>query len=397
MAHHTPLLFDLGPLSCGCTDHALESLHKALGDPPDDSIWAPHHDPLVSGHIEAVTAHGLAVLDAILAAMIDLLGLELRKAAWARWSESDLEDARAYLDLKDPRDYTPGDWFRLIDWLLNRYLPPGVVETEAEYLVARANLAGRLQANLDAKATAIEKATLAAVLPGTIEGAHAIARFTPRQAATLDFAKTRAAELIADIGDATRHRLRKIIIDHEEGRALGSKDSTLWSLQSRMQDEFAILNRDWRRVAITEVARDANEGFLSSLEPGTKVNRVEAYPTACPWCKKIHGRVLTVVDPAAEDKDGETQVWVGKTNVGRSASPRKRVGDDLVERMPEERYWIAAGVQHPHCRGTWQILPKEVPGADPKFKKWLDEQIAESNRQQALLNEQAADKLRAKS
>ena len=395
MAHHTPLLFDFGPLSCGCTDHALESLHKALGDPPDASIWAPHHDPLIRDHIEAATARGVAILDAIFAALIDLLGLQLRKAEWARWGEADLEAARAFLEGKDPRDYSVDDWYRLIDWLLNRYLPDGVVESEAEYLAVRANLAGRLQANLDARAAMAPSgvAAIADALPATRAGAN-IATWTPRQEAILDFAQLRAAELIADIGESTRHRLRKIILEHEEGRALGRTDASLWNLQSRMQDEFAILNRDWRRVAITEVARDANEGFLASLAPGAKVERVEAYPTACPWCRKIHGRVLTVVDPAKEDKDGETEVWIGKTNVGRSASPRKRVGDELVERAPEERYWIAAGVQHPNCRGTWRLLPEEIPGVDPKFDAWLDAQIAASNRESEAANEAAARKLK---
>ena len=235
-------------------------------------------------------------------------------------------------------------------------------------------------------------AAVAAQLPTALDGMLRVASLTPLQSAILDFAQNRAAELIADIGDATRHRLKKILLDHEEARFMGRPEATLWNLQSRMQDEFAILNRDWRRVAITEVARDANEGLLSTLAPGSKVERIEAYPTACPWCKKIHGRVLTVVDPAKEDKDGETEVWVGKTNVGRSASPRKRVGDELVEREPDERYWIAAGVQHPNCRGTWRLLPDEVPGADPQFSAWLDDLIAKSNQETAIANENAAIK-----
>jgi len=58
MAKAAPLLIDIGPLSCGCSDHALEYLHKAMaGEPGDDGIWAPHEsDPFVRELIERFDA-----------------------------------------------------------------------------------------------------------------------------------------------------------------------------------------------------------------------------------------------------------------------------------------------------------------------------------------------------
>lgn len=367
----TPLLFDFGPVSACCTDHAIESLHKALGEPPDDSIWVPHHDPYVSGHIEVVTMRVMAILATIQEAIEDLIGLEFRKANWSRWSESELSEALAQIKSKDPKEYTLDDWLKVVDWIIQRYLPADVIQTEAEYMAVRAQFAGRIQANIDAAAGGIASAPyLVAAAPVKRLLANTVATLTAREAAVMDFAVARAAEFVTEIGDSTRHRLRKLIIDHEQDRILGRPDATLWNLQSRMQDEFAVLNRDWRRVAMSEVARDANEGLLASLPAESKVRRIEAYD-ACPFCKKLDGQVFNLVDPSKPDKDGWKDVWLGKTNVGRSASPRKRVGDELVERTESERYWPAAGIQHPLCRGTWVTEPGVTAGADPDFVEWM--------------------------
>ncbi len=86
--------------------------------------------------------------------------------------------------------------------------------------------------------------------------------------------------------------------------------------------------------------------------------------------------MFKVVSPAKEDKDGWSEVWVGKTNAGRSAAPRKRVGDELVERTESELWWPAAGTQHPNCRGTWMRLGEEPKGVDPKFREWLKRELA---------------------
>lgn len=358
-ATNNSLLLDLGGLTACCTDHALEEMYKALGDPPDDSIWAPHHDPYLRAHVEAVTRRGQAILLGLQNALFAWLGIgpaeELRKAKaptklWRRLTGDELTTALRDLEAKPRAEYTLDDWMRVIDWILQRYLPARVIRTEAEYLAVRAVFAGRIKAALDDSAPdagMIEQVT--AALPATLAEAGRVVELTAVQERILEFAQARSAELVADLGERVRHRMKRLILDHEEGRILRLPDATLWNLQSRMLDEFGILNRDWRRIALTETARNANEGFVASHPPGARLKRVEAYAGACPFCKSIHGLVFTVVAPAADPKDGWSEVWVGKTNVGRSASPRKRDGDVLVERTPDELWWPAAGVQHPHC------------------------------------------------
>jgi hypothetical protein len=169
-----------------------------------------------------------------------------------------------------------------------------------------------------------------------------------------------------------RHALRAIVARRAHERAIGTEQG---SLQTELHDRFAILNRDWRRIAVTESGEAANQGYISSLEPGSQVKRVERYRGACPFCRRIDGTIATVVSPDKPDKDGETEIWAGKDNVGRSASPRKRVGDKLVPRTPEELWWLPAGLAHPNCRGRWVPVAKMRPGDDPDFHKWMMETL----------------------
>ena len=373
-----PLLIDIGSLSCGCTDHTLETIAKAQRL-DDDSLFAPHHDPYIRDHLEAVTARGRVIMDSILAGLLLFIqGGQLLKAdALGRWTPEQLAHTRALLEAKGPEQLELDDWLTLVDWLIQRYLPPDVALTEAEYLTARANFAGRIQAAIEGQSVSDKaKAALVAAAPSTIADAMVFGKPSNLEAVVLRFARARAAELITDIGERVRHRLKSLILAHEESVAIGGSESSVAKLQQQMQDEFAVLNRDFRRIAITETARNANEGYIAALPPGARVRRMEAYATACPFCKSIHGKVFTVVDPATEGKDGWSQVWVGKTNVGRSSSPRKRVGDELVERTDTELWWPAAGTQHPNCRGTWVRVSDKPPGVDPKFAAWLEKELS---------------------
>lgn len=123
---------------------------------------------------------------------------------------------------------------------------------------------------------------------------------------------------------------------------------------------------------MTEAGEAQTQGYIASLKPGAKVKRVEHYVNACAFCKKIDGVVATVIAPSDPDKT-ENSIWPGKNNIGRSASPRKRVGDVLVPRLPEEMWHLPAGLAHPHCRGRWVPVIDDEPGDDPEFGDFLRE------------------------
>jgi hypothetical protein len=383
-----PLLIDIGPL-CDCgADHALEELHKALADPSgDDGVWRPHESAVIRDLIEKVTSKGIEQLDGLKEDLMHWLhrskfGAPAQKPSiprgMIRWTPGEVEAAQAYLSGVPKEYWAVTDYELLVEFLVQKYLPPDFAFTQADWMAHRAYLMGKVQA------------VMRDVTPGVAETMLQIwedqkrlesaMRAAGMNQAILDYGTARCADLIVGLTEKTRHAMKRVIMGYESARRLGDPVSNS-SLQQALMDEFSDLNRDWRRIALTEVGEMANQGFVSSFAPGQKIKRIEQYQDACPFCKKWNNAVLTVVDPAKKDKDWDTEVWAGKTNVGRSASPYKRVGGMLVPRLDAERWKPAAGTFHPHCRGSWVALGTG-PVADD-FSLWLDGFLADQKAKNA--------------
>jgi hypothetical protein len=296
--------------------------------------------------------------------------------AMVRWTPAELALVRIYLAALPPAAFALDDYLLLTDFLFQRYLPADDLRTEAQWLSTRANLMGRIQANMETVSEEQADRLLAA-LPMSAAAAQQTFDTTRVQAAIMDYSSAHAVENVTAFADAARHRIRRAIMEVEQERLTDRPGTIASALQSRLFDEFGDLNRDWRRLAVTEAGEALNQGVTASMAVGAKLKRVEVYRDACPFCKKINGIIMTVADPADPAKDGTRSVWPGKTNIGRAAAPRKRVGNELIAREPEERWWIPAGVVHPHCRGRWVPTAKE-PGADRNFNLWLDTTLGDS-------------------
>lgn len=159
----------------------------------------------------------------------------------------------------------------------------------------------------------------------------------------VDIAEQSMAENITKITDEIRHAVKRTIIDGMKGR-LPKKQ-----IAQRLFDRLGNVNRDWGMIVDTEMVDTFNNAFLreSSLSsyPGEKryYKRIEANDKfTCPWCKKIRNTVALFVDKPLEDDTindpiAKVAIWEGKDNVGRSS----------------KNLWIAAGAQHPWCRGSW--------------------------------------------
>jgi hypothetical protein len=378
------LLLDLeGVPACQCDD-ALEHLFKALAQDPKgepESIWAPVENLAICRLVEQVTSQLQIALTHIQDAIARLLTgepmTELRKAQgpWFRWSGAEFEAARMALELKKPADYTLDDWLLVVDYLLQRYLPDGVIDTVADYLTVRSSVAGKVQANVASAGKANIKIEDLVELVPTSFAKVPDRILTPVERATLQVSRARAAENISGVTASARHRMKTIVIEHVQAQVLGQTGGQYTALRQRLFDEFGALNRDFRRIAVTEAGECCNQGFIAAQPVGRKVRRIEAYRGACDFCKSINGKIFTVVAADAPEKDGQTQVWVGKTNIGRSAAPRRRLDGGLVPRSETEMWWPAAGLQHPHCRGSWVAIAEKPPGATEEFSVWLDELI----------------------
>jgi len=373
-------LIELGERS---TNEALELMCKATHD-HDDGIWAPMESPLLQRLVELFTQRGLDRLDAVRTELLawqsgvhHVSGVRVPRpdGLMERWTQSELSLVRIYLEHVPPAEWTLEDHMLCVDATVQRYLPQDDMRTEAQWLTTRASLMGRVQANID-NVTTDQADVLLAAMPSTMGESVAAFGGTVAQRAVMAHAETRCAENVRNIANDVRHRMRGVIAEHVTERELGTPAVTQPSLETKLLDQFGTLNRDWRRIAVTEAGEAQTAGYVSSLPMGTKVKRVEQYKNACAFCRKIDGRIMEVVDPAREDKDPETMIWPGKTNVGRSASPRKRVGMVLKEREPEEMWQVPAGLVHPHCRGRWIPTITDRPGDDASFGDWMRAQLA---------------------
>lgn len=292
-----------------------------------------------------------------------------------RWTQPELSLVKIYLEHLPPAEWTLDDHMLSVDYVFQRYLPADDMRTEAEWLATRSSIMGRVQASLE-NATHEQADALLMGMPSTVADAVAVFPMARAQRTVMEFAVERCAENVRNLADDARHRMRTTIAEHVQARELGMPVVGGSSLETKLLDQFGTLNRDWRRIAVTEAGEAQTHGYVASLPPGTKVKRVEQYRNACTFCRKIDGKVVTVVDPAAPEKDWDNQIWPGKNNIGRSASPRKRVGNVFVEREPEEMWTIPAGLVHPHCRGRWVPTIQDRQEDDSSFGQWMREQLS---------------------
>jgi hypothetical protein len=169
----------------------------------------------------------------------------------------------------------------------------------------------------------------------------------------LDFALKNAGEHIQQVSDQTRTNIRLMLV---RAKMQGTHPR---DLASQMRLAFKGMNRDWRRIAVTESASIATNGYVMSQGEGQKIVGQSA-TDCCPWCRRmIHGRVFTVTQQAPQfGAAWDTHIWPGKNNVGRSRHARARGG--IVR--PAALLWTPCIPLHPHCRCRWVAI-------NPKFQE----------------------------
>jgi hypothetical protein len=361
-------------------------LGKAIKPLHEGSIWLPMDSPYLADLVEALTQHGQTNIQTLKSALDSWLALNNqpqalyvaldRPPAPVRWSAEDLLAWSDYLHAKPRAEWEPEDWSMLVEWLLQKYWSPKWAASMSDWVATKSTILGQIEASLSANPPSDKMAqALAAQLPGTVAGLVELGiPASEITQALIGFARARCAQAIVDMGERLRSGIKETVLAHQQAVLLGGEPT---NLTQQLFEKFSTANRDWRRIAVTEVSENAAQGAVAACKPGDKVKRVERYKGVCFWCEKINGRVLTVVDPAKKDKNGETEVWPGKTNIGRSSAPRKMIDGRLYDREPDEMWWIAAGAQHPHCRGRWLPFTGVDPGKYAAFVAGVKAKMAQ--------------------
>ena len=321
------MLLDISKLHHCCANHALEGMFKALADEDGlgHDIWAAHENPFIQALIEKFSERGLLKIEKVHHELLkwmageyvvpDIQAVPVPPGFMGRWTQQEMSLVRTYLENIPPDSLTLDDWGLLIDYLVQRYLPADQLQEQAEWLAVKSGLMGKVQAHLGDIAAGAAMALVQA-LPSTVKEAGVMFRLSDVAESVLAYGKARACDAVVALSETARHRIRRVVVEHQAQRLAGApvKDGTL---QQKLLDEFGTLNRDWRRIAITEAGEMANQGVIASLKPGQEVRRMEMYRGACPFCKKLDGRIFRVTTADDPEKDGTKDVWVGKTNVGR--------------------------------------------------------------------------------
>lgn len=199
------------------------------------------------------------------------------------------------------------------------------------------------------------RSVVVANLPTNITVARRTWGLTPRDEAAVDYSEKQSAEYVTDMADRMKESLREAITTR---LATGMPSA---QMARELLGEFGALNRDWRRIALTETATAVSNGYLAQQDPGQLVVGDSAVD-CCDWCSEhIQGRAYVMRESApltvpSEDESWR-EVWVGKTNVGRSKYPVTAAGEP---RSFAEK-WHPCIPAHPHCRCRWR---KFIPSAE---------------------------------
>ncbi len=179
----------------------------------------------------------------------------------------------------------------------------------------------------------------------------------PDAARAVEWAAQHALEHATRLRDTTRAVLASAVVD-----ALIAGDSPQ-ALAQRLVSQFGTLNRDARRLAVTEVSAARSHGFLAGVPDGEQVEWFAA-PDACPHCRRYHGRRFTV---RSSPGDFQTEVWAGKTNAGRAFTSHRM---DKTERGAGELAGPTIPL-HPNCRCRWVRVSRPTPGVSPRLEAML--------------------------
>jgi hypothetical protein len=162
--------------------------------------------------------------------------------------------------------------------------------------------------------------------------------FTRSEMARYQVATDYVAQLVTKTNDHIRNEIKDTVLNGiREHRTKGQVSQDLFN-------RLGSMNRDWKRIADTEIVNTANlAGILEDVHnapEGEKVyfKRYEL-PGCCDKCAKINGMIVLWSDVPLEDdhiKDpyAKIAIWEGKPQDKKMTT-------------------VVPGTMHPNCRGGW--------------------------------------------
>ena len=192
--------------------------------------------------------------------------------------------------------------------------------------------------------------------------------FTRGEQARIEMLTQSAAIKVTNVTDKMCGDIKQILIDGVKGHK--SKSQVSQALFDKMVGD----NRDYQRLADTEIQNAVNNSFLreevQNTPDGQKTyfQRIEVIDgNTCKYCKQMNGKIAVwsdkpLKDEKADDGIADFVIWEGKEWNGSAHS-------------------FTTGVFHPYCRGTWVRYDTDIDNAridalvaeqSGRAKKWND-------------------------
>lgn len=314
-------------------------------------------------------------LEAISKDRVEKMLLKLFNMIAKRWfglekakSDPFLLNGRIFIDPKSGKPLTKGQWATIKKDILKVF--SYIYGTEEERIALHALSLGKVLKGMSIQDSIdMGYKTLKAQVDDTM------AKLTgPLWRNQVDFAQQHAGELIVDLSQ--KHY--KMIHDTLQTGIKNRQSHT--ELRETLFDKFGAMNRDWRRIAETEIGMAQNTGQLiteieRSREGETIFMKGISSSEACPWCRsKVDGQTFVLLEQAPSGGGDTvmvagkpyTAIWPGKDNVGRA----------------RRDWWVAAGTQHPHCRCTFVRYIPGYEDVEKKFQAAMEQALQEGERSQ---------------
>lgn len=257
---------------------------------------------------------------------------------------------------------------RRLEKLLSEALE--IPENKVRELILKGSIAGKMSGTAPmGKPLKIDLSKL----PRTLKEAVKTLGLTNSEVRAIQWAWHLGAINVTRAQDRAKAELKRIIVEGMMNQT-HPRDLARKMLYEAADEDEGFLNRDWERISLTEMNRAHSDGFLSGISSGEYVVGI-SHDDACQFCRRfIHHKVYRVTQDIPSDYAGlkrgskeyekfaemwETHVWVGKTNVGRSLSTRKRSNGKLEDREHHDRSMPTIPL-HPSCRCVWNKWLKDL-------------------------------------
>jgi hypothetical protein len=295
-------------------------------------MWGPNPEPLRGWVEDRFWWLGTGFLSAYGSAVMGK-HLQITKAEGGPPKPPGWGEIMRMFNTPAPPEQKMATWSSLVDGFVNALLPTKTAEDAAKVWALQSSLLSTIEARVKAISSPSAWDQYFHVMP-------------PAQQQITEWTSLRGAQFVTKMTAAARQKTLDVLLEANLANA-GPR-----YIETHLREELGRLNRDWRRIAITETAMSISNGQLASVADSGEWEAVWiAGPRACPFCRKMFGRAFRVVAKPLPGMDPDKFIWPGKHNVGRSAHLYRRDG---TKRGPEE-LWIPCIPAHPNCMCLWSL------------------------------------------